>query len=164
MGPVGPGPLHDPIRIFHNLHNLLYNLHDLLYNSSPPIIRYPKVPSYKILDLLYIINSGIVIFGIFLSCIKRVAHHKSAPKGVNFHQNPPFIISLAIKKICISFLQRRIFFIVFIYYIYKMERLVEMKIAKFNILSILNCYYRLFSLIYISYDSEGITIQGSCEE
>ena len=45
-----------------------------------------------------------------------------------------------------------------------MERLVEMKIAKFNILSILDCYYRLFPLIYISYDSEGITIQGSCEE
>ena len=44
-----------------------------------------------------------------------------------------------------------------------MERLVEMKIAKFNILSILDCYYRLFPLIYISYDSEGMTIQGSCE-
>ena len=39
-----------------------------------------------------------------------------------------------------------------------------MKIAKFNILSILDCYYRLFQLIYISYDSEGITIQGSCKE
>ena len=39
-----------------------------------------------------------------------------------------------------------------------------MKIAKFNILSILDCYYRLFPLIYISYDSEGITIHGSCEE
>ena len=45
-----------------------------------------------------------------------------------------------------------------------MERLVEMKIAKFNILSIIDCYYRLFLLTYISYDSEGITIQGSCEE
>ena len=45
-----------------------------------------------------------------------------------------------------------------------MERLVEMKTDKFNILSILDCYYRLFPLIYISYDSEGITIQGSCEE
>ena len=31
-------------------------------------------------------------------------------------------------------------------------------------LTILDCYYRLFPLIYISYDSEGITIQGSCEE
>ena len=31
-------------------------------------------------------------------------------------------------------------------------------------LSILDCYYRLFPLIYISYDSEGITIQGSCED
>ena len=45
-----------------------------------------------------------------------------------------------------------------------MERLVEMKIAKFNTLSILDFYYRLFQLIYISYDSEGITIQGSCED
>ena len=54
-----------------------------------------------------------------------------------------------------------------------MERLVEVKLSKVNILSILNCYYRLFPLIYISYDSEGITIQGpagpavpagSCEE
>ena len=33
-----------------------------------------------------------------------------------------------------------------------------------NILSILDCYYRLFPLIYISYDSEEITIQGSCED
>ena len=31
-------------------------------------------------------------------------------------------------------------------------------------LSILDCYYRLFPLIYISYDSEVITIQGSCED
>ena len=45
-----------------------------------------------------------------------------------------------------------------------MERLVEMKIARFNILSIIDCYYRLFPLLYISYDSEGITIQGSCKE
>ena len=45
-----------------------------------------------------------------------------------------------------------------------MERLVEVKIAKFNILSIIDCYYRLFPLIYISHDSEGITIRGSCEE
>ena len=43
-------------------------------------------------------------------------------------------------------------------------RVVEMKIAKFNILSILDCYYRLFPLIHISYDSEGIKIQGSCED
>ena len=45
-----------------------------------------------------------------------------------------------------------------------MESLVEVKIAKVHILSILDCYYRLFPLIYIRYDSEGITIQGSCEE
>ena len=41
-----------------------------------------------------------------------------------------------------------------------MERLVEVTLSKVNILSILDCYYRLFPLIYISYDSEGITIQG----
>ena len=45
-----------------------------------------------------------------------------------------------------------------------MERLVEIKVAKFNILLILDCYYRLFPLIYIRYDSEGMMIQGSCEE
>ena len=43
-----------------------------------------------------------------------------------------------------------------------MKRLVEIKVAKFNVLSILDCCYRLFPLIYISYDSEGMTIQGSC--
>ena len=45
-----------------------------------------------------------------------------------------------------------------------MERLVEVTLKKVNVLSILDCYYRLFQLIYISYDSEGITIQGSCED
>ena len=45
-----------------------------------------------------------------------------------------------------------------------MERLVEVMLKKVNILSILNCYYRLFQLIYISYDSEKIAIQGSCED
>ena len=45
-----------------------------------------------------------------------------------------------------------------------MERLVEVKLKKVQILSILDCYYRIFPLIYISYDSEGITIQGSCED
>ena len=39
-----------------------------------------------------------------------------------------------------------------------MERLVEVTLSKVNILSILDCYYRLFPLICISYDSEGITI------
>ena len=39
-----------------------------------------------------------------------------------------------------------------------------MTLKKVNILSVLDCYYRLFQLIYISYDSEGITIQGSCED
>ena len=45
-----------------------------------------------------------------------------------------------------------------------MERLVEVTLDKVHILSILDCYCRLFPLIYISYDSEGITIQGSCED
>ena len=45
-----------------------------------------------------------------------------------------------------------------------MERLVEVTLSKVIILSILDCYYRLFPFIYIGYDSEGITIQGSCEE
>ena len=43
-----------------------------------------------------------------------------------------------------------------------MERLVEVKLRKVHILSILDCYYRFFPLIYIGFDSEGITIQGSC--
>ena len=38
-----------------------------------------------------------------------------------------------------------------------MESLVEVTLDKVHILAILDCYYRLFSLIYISYDSEGIT-------
>ena len=46
-----------------------------------------------------------------------------------------------------------------------MERLVEVTLSKVNILSILDLtIYRLFQLIYIGYDSEGITIQGSCED
>ena len=45
-----------------------------------------------------------------------------------------------------------------------MERLIEVTLKKVHILSRLDCYYRLFPLIYISYDSERITIQGSCED
>ena len=45
-----------------------------------------------------------------------------------------------------------------------MERLIEVELKKVNMLSILDCYYRLFPLIYIGFDSEGITIQGSYEE
>ena len=45
-----------------------------------------------------------------------------------------------------------------------MERLVEVTVTKVHILSILDCYHRFFPLIYISYDSEGMTIQGSCDE
>ena len=44
-----------------------------------------------------------------------------------------------------------------------MERLVEGTLSKVNILSKLDCYYRLFPLIYISYDPKRMTIQGSCE-
>ena len=46
-----------------------------------------------------------------------------------------------------------------------MERLVEVTLSKVSILSILDLtIYRLFQLIYIGYDSEGITIQGSCKD
>ena len=54
-----------------------------------------------------------------------------------------------------------------------MERLVEVMLSKVKILSILDCYYRLFPLIYISYDPKGTMMQGhtgptvpagSCEE
>ena len=45
-----------------------------------------------------------------------------------------------------------------------MEGLVEVTLKKVHILSILNCCYKLFPLVYIGFDSEGITIQGSCEE
>ena len=41
---------------------------------------------------------------------------------------------------------------------------LKVTLKKVHILAILDCYYRLFPLIYINYDSEGITIQGSCEE
>ena len=41
-----------------------------------------------------------------------------------------------------------------------MEGLVEVTLSKVNILSILNCYYKLFPLIYISYDPKGMTTQG----
>ena len=45
-----------------------------------------------------------------------------------------------------------------------MEGLVEVKLKKVHVLSILDCYYRLFALVYVGFDSEGITTQGSCEE
>ena len=45
-----------------------------------------------------------------------------------------------------------------------MERLVEVTLKKVHILAILDCYYRLFPLINIGFDSEGITMQGTCEE
>ena len=45
-----------------------------------------------------------------------------------------------------------------------MERLAKIKLKKVHILLILDCYYRLFPLIYISYNSEGMMIQGSFED
>ena len=42
-----------------------------------------------------------------------------------------------------------------------MEGLVEVTLKKVHILSILNYYYKLFPLVYIGFDSEGITIQGN---
>ena len=45
-----------------------------------------------------------------------------------------------------------------------MEKFVEVKLAKVHILAILDCYFRLYKIIYISYDSEGITIQRSCDK
>ena len=45
-----------------------------------------------------------------------------------------------------------------------MEKLVQATISKFSVLSILECYYRLFKLIYIRFNDAGITIQGSCDE
>ena len=50
-----------------------------------------------------------------------------------------------------------------IYYI-KMERLIEVELKKVHILEILNCYYKKFPLIYVGFDSEEITSQGSCDE
>ena len=45
-----------------------------------------------------------------------------------------------------------------------MDRLVEITLKKVHILSILDCYYKIFPLIYMSFDNEGIAVQGSCEE
>ena len=45
-----------------------------------------------------------------------------------------------------------------------MEKLVEATISKFNVSLILECYYKLFKLIYIKFNDAGITIQGSCDE
>ena len=45
-----------------------------------------------------------------------------------------------------------------------MEGLFEVELKKDHILSILDCYYRLFPLIRIGFGSEGITIQESNED
>ena len=45
-----------------------------------------------------------------------------------------------------------------------MERLIEVTLKKVHILEVLNCYCKMFPLVYVGFDSEGITIQGSCEE
>ena len=45
-----------------------------------------------------------------------------------------------------------------------MESFVKVTLKKVNILAILDCYYKTLPLIYISYDSEGIKIQCSCND
>ena len=45
-----------------------------------------------------------------------------------------------------------------------MEGLVEVTLKKVHILAVLDCYYKIFPLIYIGFDSEGITVQGSCDD
>ena len=45
-----------------------------------------------------------------------------------------------------------------------METLVEVTLKKVHILEVLDCYYRLFPLTYVSYDPKGIMIQGSNED
>ena len=39
-----------------------------------------------------------------------------------------------------------------------------MTLKKVHILAILDCYCKIFPLIYIGFDSEGITVQGSCDD
>ena len=48
--------------------------------------------------------------------------------------------------------------------LYKMESFVKVMLKKVNILAILDCYYKIVPVIYISYDSEGIRIQCSCND
>ena len=43
-------------------------------------------------------------------------------------------------------------------------QLIEVKLKKVHMLSILDCYYRLFPLKFLGFDSEGITMKGSCKE
>ena len=45
-----------------------------------------------------------------------------------------------------------------------MERLIEVELKKVHILEVLNSYYKIFPLVYVGFDSEGITLQGSCDE
>ena len=45
-----------------------------------------------------------------------------------------------------------------------MESLVEVKLKKMHILLLLDCYYKIFPMIYMGFNSEGITIEGSCED
>ena len=43
-------------------------------------------------------------------------------------------------------------------------KMIKVELKKVHILQILNCYYKIFPLIYVGFDSEGITLQGSCDE
>ena len=45
-----------------------------------------------------------------------------------------------------------------------MERLVKVTPKRVHILSILDCYNKMLPLIYMEFNSEGITIQGSCND
>ena len=45
-----------------------------------------------------------------------------------------------------------------------MEGFVEVTLKKVHILAILDCYYKIFPMVHISFDLEGITIQGSFDD
>ena len=42
--------------------------------------------------------------------------------------------------------------------------MIEVEPKKVHILQILDCYYKIFPLVYVRFDSEGITLQGSCDD
>ena len=42
--------------------------------------------------------------------------------------------------------------------------MIEVELKKVHILQILESYYRIFRLVYVGFDSDGITLQGSCDE
>ena len=38
--------------------------------------------------------------------------------------------------------------------------MIEAELKKVHILQIHDCYYKIFPLVYVGFDSEGITLQG----